>query len=149
MTSQHRTTILEVSGLTFSFENEQSPILKNLSFCVQEDETILALGPSGSGKSTLAYCLNNLYPGSVDGILEGSVYFRGRNTADFSPGEINQKIGLVMQDPDSQFCMLTVEEELAFVLENIRCPRSEMDERIQFALELVDRKSTRLNSSHH
>lgn len=138
MTSQHSTTILEVSGLTFSFENEQSPILKNLSFCLKEDETILALGPSGSGKSTLAYCLNNLYPGSVDGILKGSVYFRGRNTADFLPGEINQKIGLVMQDPDSQFCMLTVEEELAFVLENIRCPRSEMDERIQLALELVN-----------
>jgi energy-coupling factor transport system ATP-binding protein len=138
MKSPFKETILGVSGLSFSFENDQPPILKELSFSIQKDETVLILGPSGSGKSTLAYCLNTLYPGAVDGFMSGTVLFREKNTASFLPGEINQSIGLVMQDPDAQFCMLTVEDEIAFVLENIRIPREKMAQRIDWSLNLVN-----------
>lgn len=129
---------LEVSNLTFRFDPDQDPVLKNITFEMNKNENILVLGPSGSGKSTLAYCLNNLYPASVDGIMNGSINFKGRALTSFKPGEVNRKIGLVMQDPDSQFCMLTVEEEIAFVLENIQFPRLEMEERIDYVLGLVD-----------
>jgi energy-coupling factor transport system ATP-binding protein len=148
MKSQHKETILEVSRLSFSFETDQPPILKELSFSIKDDETVLVLGPSGSGKSTLAYCLNNLYPGAVDGIMSGTLHFRGRNSASFLPGEINQSIGLVMQDPDAQFCMLTVEDEIAFVLENISIPRAKMDQKIDLALELVNMQSLKTRMIH-
>lgn len=138
MIFQPKAPTLEVSNLTFRFDQEHAPTLKNISFEIKEDENILVIGPSGSGKSTLAYCLNNLYPSSVDGFLGGNIKFKGQDISSFAPGEINQKIGLVMQDPDSQFCMLTVEEELAFVLENIQFPRLKMSERIDYALDLVD-----------
>jgi energy-coupling factor transport system ATP-binding protein len=147
MSSQPKKTILTVSGLSFGFEIGCN-ILNDISFNLYEDETVLVLGPSGSGKSTLAYCLNNLYPSSVDGILEGSIQFRGRSTSSFIPGEINQKIGLVLQDPDAQFCMLTVEDELAFVLENIQTPRVQMAEKIDWALDLVDMRSMKQRMIH-
>jgi energy-coupling factor transport system ATP-binding protein len=138
MISQPSRPFFEVSNLTFRFDADQDPVLKNITFEINENENILVLGPSGSGKSTLAYCLNNLYPSSVDGIMNGSIKFRGSELSTFEAGKINQKIGLVMQDPDSQFCMLTVEEEMAFVLENIQFPRLEMEEKIDYALDLVD-----------
>ncbi|WLR56845.1 energy-coupling factor transporter ATPase [Mesobacillus subterraneus] len=138
MISQPSRPFLEVSNLSFRFEAGQDPVLKNITFEINENENILVLGPSGSGKSTLAYCLNNLYPSSVDGIMNGYINYKGRALSSFEPGEANRKIGFVMQDPDSQFCMLTAEEEVAFVLENIRFPRLEMEERIHYVLDLVD-----------
>lgn len=136
MSGQHKTPLLEVSNLNFKFEDDS--ILENISFNINENENIFILGPSGSGKSTLAYCLNNLYPDSIGGIKTGSIQYKGLEISSFAPGEINQKIGLVMQDPDSQFCMQTVEEELIFILENIRLPRTEFEQRIRNALGLVD-----------
>lgn len=147
MNSQPKEDLLTVSGLSFAFDTG-SKVLNGISFSMQKDETILLLGPSGSGKSTLAYCLNNIYPSSVDGIMEGTIQFGGRNTSSFGPGEINQKIGLVLQDPDAQFCMLTVEDELAFVLENIQTPRSHMAEKIHWALSLVDMLSMKERMIH-
>ncbi|RSD26141.1 ABC transporter ATP-binding protein [Mesobacillus subterraneus] len=138
MKFQRNELLLQVSDLLFRFDEDQEPVLKNISFEIHENEAILVLGSSGSGKSTLAYCLNNLYPSSVDGIQSGNILFQGRDVSSFQPGELNQRIGLVMQDPDAQFCMLTVEEELAFVLENMQTPRSEMEARIHSALEYVD-----------
>ncbi|MEW8972290.1 MAG: ATP-binding cassette domain-containing protein, partial [Mesobacillus sp.] len=138
MISQPSIPFIEVSDLTFRFDPDRKNVLKNITFEINDNENILVLGPSGSGKSTLAYCMNNLYPSSVDGLMTGAITYRGRALTSFKPGEINQKIGLVMQDPDAQFCMLTVEEEIAFVLENMHCPRIKMEEKIDFALDLVD-----------
>ncbi|WP_102263123.1 ABC transporter ATP-binding protein [Mesobacillus jeotgali] len=148
MISQPSLPLLEVSNLTFQFDSDQDHVLKDITFNINENENILVLGPSGSGKSTLAYCMNNLYPSSVDGIMSGSIKFNGRALPTFEPGKINQKIGLVMQDPDSQFCMLTVEEEIAFVLENIKFPSLEMKERIDYALDLVDMKHLKHSLIH-
>jgi energy-coupling factor transport system ATP-binding protein len=138
MTSQPSPPFIQVSNLTFRFDSDKENILKDISFDINNNENILVLGPSGSGKSTLAYCMNNLYPSSVDGLMSGVITYRGRTLTSFEPGEINRKIGLVMQDPDAQFCMLTVEEEIAFVLENMDCPRIKMEEKIDYALDLVD-----------
>lgn len=128
---------LEVIGLTFNYDENDSPILNNLSFLIKPNESILFLGPSGSGKSTLALVLNNLYPDAVDGILSGTVSFHGRKLEAYESGELNQKIGIVFQDPESQFCMVTVEEELAFGLENMNVAQQEMGAKIDKALEWV------------
>ena len=126
---------IEAEGLGFSYEDRD--IFTNVTFSIPKNQSLLLLGPSGSGKSTLAFCLNKLYPEAVDGVLKGSLSFEGKRLDDFIPGELNQKIGIVFQDPESQFCMLTVEEEVAFGLENFNIPRLEMEEKINRALELV------------
>ncbi|MFB3170398.1 energy-coupling factor transporter ATPase [Neobacillus sp. 179-C4.2 HS] len=126
---------IKANGLGFCYED--SNIFTGLTFSIEKNQSVLLLGPSGSGKSTLAYCLNKLYPEAVDGELKGSLTFEGQTLDDFKPGELNQKIGIVFQDPESQFCMLTVEEEVAFGLENFHVPRAEMEAKIDTALEMV------------
>jgi energy-coupling factor transport system ATP-binding protein len=137
---------IKADGLGFSYED--SDIFTNLTFSIEKNQSVLLLGPSGSGKSTLAYCLNKLYPEAVDGELKGSITFDGRNLEDFKPGELNQKIGIVFQDPESQFCMLTVEEEVAFGLENFNVPRAEMETKIDRALELVGLQAEKKTTIH-
>ena len=70
-------------------------------------------------------------------LLSGSVKLFGRDSLSFNPGEMNHRVATVFQDPDAQFCMQTVEEELAFTLENLNVKRDEMDGRIEEVLELT------------
>lgn len=138
---------IKADGLGFSYE--EVDIFTDLTFSIERNQSMLLLGPSGSGKSTLAFCLNKLYPEAVDGVLKGDLSFEGKKLDDFKPGELNQKIGIVFQDPESQFCMLTVEEEVAFGLENFHVPRAEMEAKIDRALELVglqDKKKTTIHT---
>ena len=71
-------------------------------------------------------------------------YFIGKKHDDYLPGEVNARIATVFQDPDSQFCMPTVEEEMAFTLENLNVPRADMEGRIAEALD-----ATRLTHLRH
>jgi energy-coupling factor transport system ATP-binding protein len=98
---------------------------------------LLVLGPSGCGKSTLGLCLNGGIPHFVEGSLEGRVRIGGLDTRQRSMAEMAQRVGVVFQDPEAQFCMLTLEDEVAFGLENLAIPRAEMDGRIDEALGWV------------
>ncbi|MBS4202196.1 ABC transporter ATP-binding protein [Bacillus sp. FJAT-49732] len=129
--------LLEVSHFSFSYAESETPILNDISFSMKTGETILLLGPSGSGKSSLALCINGLFPRSIDGISSGDIYFLGKKIEEYLPGEVNQYVGVVFQDPETQFCMMTVEDEIAFGLENINLPRAEMDERVKWAARLM------------
>ncbi len=72
------------------------------------------LGPSGSGKSTLTLCLDGLIPHLVNGDYSGEVVLAGLVVNDSPVHLLAQEAGLVFQDPDAQFCTLTVEDEIAF-----------------------------------
>jgi energy-coupling factor transporter ATP-binding protein EcfA2 len=127
--------IIEFTNVTFRFPEDDEPILKDVSFSINQGERIVLTGPSGCGKSTLLYLLNRLYPANCDGIVTGSITLFEKKHDDYLPGEVNARVASVFQDPDSQFCMPTVEEEMAFTLENLKVPRSEMEQRIAKALE--------------
>lgn len=129
--------LLYVDNFSFGYENSDKPLLNELHFSLRDHETTLLIGASGSGKSSLALCLNGLYPDTVEGISSGDIFHRGKNIQDYQKGELNQKIGIVFQDPESQFCMITVEDELAFTLENRKIAPSEMPERISEVLSAV------------
>ncbi|GLB58781.1 ABC transporter ATP-binding protein [Cytobacillus sp. NCCP-133] len=137
MASLRNQSLIKCEHLTFRHEDEQKPVFKSIDFTLYPGEAILLLGPSGCGKSTLAFCLNKLYPEAVDGELEGTVSYKGKMLEEFRPGEINKHIGIVFQDPESQFCMTTVEDELAFGLENMKTPPEEIGCKIDEALKLV------------
>lgn len=111
--------------------------MKDLTFSIHQQETILIIGPSGSGKSSLSLCLNGLYPEAVEGWATGEILYNGTPLNHFKKGEINKEIGVVFQDPESQFCMVTVENELAFTLENLKTPREEMTGKIDDMLSAV------------
>jgi energy-coupling factor transport system ATP-binding protein len=137
---------IKAERLEFSYEDRN--IFTDLTFSIDKNQSVLLLGPSGSGKSTLAFCLNKLYPEAVDGVLKGSISFGGQSLEAFKAGELNQKIGIVFQDPESQFCMLTVEEEVAFGLENFHIPREQMESKIDRALALVGLQAEKKTTIH-
>lgn len=129
--------MIHVNKLSLWFEGHEQPVINKLSFHIKAGETMLLLGPSGSGKSTLTCCLNGIYPRELDGRMEGKVHIFDKNVQATKPGEISEHVGVVFQDPESQFCMLTVEDEIAFGLENINTPREEITAKIDEALRLV------------
>ncbi|MEK4484211.1 ABC transporter ATP-binding protein [Psychrobacillus sp. FSL H8-0484] len=130
--------VIQFEQVSFRYPDEEKWILEDFSFSVQRGERVVITGPSGCGKTTLLYLCNRLYPDNCDGVLSGSVKLFGQDSLTFVPGEINHRVATVFQDPDAQFCMQTVEEELAFTLENLHIPRVEMDKRICEVLALTD-----------
>ncbi|MCM3745546.1 ATP-binding cassette domain-containing protein [Sporosarcina luteola] len=129
--------VIRFDNVSFRYPDEEEWILEDLSFSVVSGERVVITGPSGSGKTTLLYLCNRLYPENCDGIVKGSVTLFDKESQCYSPGEVNHRIATVFQDPDAQFCMMTVEEELAFTLENLNVEREEMVGRIQAVLELT------------
>lgn len=131
--------LLSIDRLTFSYEEDEKPIFKDLTFQLQKGERALLLGPSGCGKSSLALCINGLYPEACDAVQTGRISLFQKNIEDFQASEKpSLHIGVVFQDPDQQFCMLTVEDEIAFGLENLQMPKEEMKERIDDVLVKLD-----------
>ncbi len=115
---------LGCDGLSVRFYSQERPVLHHLHLHIQQGEKVLILGPSGSGKSTLLSVLAGIIPEHVEAEVEGDVY---RQPA----------CGVMFQDPDSQFCMLRVDEEIAFSLENRSVPREQMEPLIDRAMEQV------------
>ena len=128
---------IEVRDLSVKYPLRRRPALKGVSFDVAQGETLLILGPSGGGKSTLALTLNGLIPHNIEADVSGSVRVLGMEAFSTPPGMLSKHVGVVFQDPEAQFCTLTVADEVAFGLENLGVPRSEMDGRIRRALSMV------------
>jgi energy-coupling factor transport system ATP-binding protein len=117
--------ITSVNKLRLKFPDEKGLLFKDLTLSFKKGEKVLLLGPSGCGKSTLIQVLSGLIPYSID------IPIKSENI------QIPNSWGFVFQDPDSQFCMPFVDEEIAFVLENLQVPREEMPERINELLDMV------------
>ncbi|HLA81949.1 MAG TPA: ABC transporter ATP-binding protein, partial [Thermoleophilia bacterium] len=128
---------MTATGLGFTYPTRIKPALEGLTFAVSSGETVLVLGPSGSGKSTLTLCLDGLIPHLVEGDYEGAVAVAGLVVADNPVHVLAQETGLVFQDPDAQFCTLTVEEEIAFGLENLKRTPEDIERAIDRALDDV------------
>lgn len=109
--------ILSIKNLTFSYPKSSAAALDGVSFCVSKGDFILLCGQSGSGKSTLLRLLKPQL--SPAGDLTGEVLFNGRHLKNLSQRESAQKIGFVMQNPDSQIVTDKVYHELAFAMENL------------------------------
>jgi energy-coupling factor transporter ATP-binding protein EcfA2 len=123
--------------LSFAYATRIKPALVDLSFGVNPGETLLVLGPSGSGKSTLTLCLDGLIPHLVEGYYSGQAVVAGLVVGDSPVHVLAQETGLVFQDPDAQFCTLTVEDEIAFGLENLCRAPEEIEGAIDRSLDSV------------
>ncbi len=119
--------LIRLSGVSVTYPGSATQALSNVDFSLEPHQAVLVIGPSGSGKSTLAMVVAGLIPQSVEASVVGQI----ERSAELNhPGAI----GFVFQDPESQFCQLTVGQEVAFGLENIATDPQLMDQKIGRAL---------------
>jgi energy-coupling factor transport system ATP-binding protein len=132
--------VVEVSGLHFRYPRSSKPALDGISLSIEKGELVGIVGPSGSGKSTFLLALNGIIPHSIRGEFSGDVIIRNPQTGEeFRTHEtpvskLSTVVGLVFQNPESQLFNMTVEDEVAFALENLGLPREEIEERVEWAL---------------
>ncbi|MDN5320588.1 MAG: energy-coupling factor transport system ATP-binding protein [Thermococcaceae archaeon] len=129
--------MIRVEELSFKYAGAKEYSLRDISFRVKKGEFLGVLGASGSGKSTLCLTFNGIIPHSIRGDFEGNVFVKGYNTREASVAELSKIVGLVLQNPDSQLFNMTVEEEVAFALENLGLDVEEIKRRIHWALKIT------------
>ena len=127
------TNIIEVKDLKYKYnEADTTYTLNGVSFHVKQGEWLSIIGHNGSGKSTTVRL--------IDGLLEaesGDIIIDGDKLTVDNVWEKRRQIGMVFQNPDNQFVGATVEDDVAFGLENQGVPLEEMRERVKQALDLV------------
>ena len=125
--------IIEVRNLKYKYDSEsENYTLNDVSFQVKKGEWLSIVGHNGSGKSTTVRL--------IDGLLEaesGDIIISGDKLTAENVWEKRRQIGMVFQNPDNQFVGATVEDDVAFGLENQGLDYELMVERVQQALELV------------
>ena len=138
---------IDVKHLTFKYDvNQEHNTLDDLSFHVKRGEWLSIIGHNGSGKSTTVRLLAGLLAAE-----SGQIFIEGDLLTEDNVWDIRHKIGMVFQNPDNQFVGATVEDDVAFGLENKDIPLDEMKERVAKALDLVgmsefaDREPSRLS----
>jgi energy-coupling factor transport system ATP-binding protein len=130
--------MIHFEHLTYTYPGAAEPALKDVSLQLPEGELILVIGPSGSGKSTLLRCINGLVPHFSGGALAGNVRVEGLDPVAATPKVLSRHVGFVFQDPEAQFVMDRVEDEIAFALENAALSPQEMRVRVEETLDLLD-----------
>ena len=139
--------IIELKNVSFRYDKTGEEYqIDTVSFHVKQGEWLSIVGHNGSGKSTVVRL--------IDGLLEaesGEIYIDGKKLTRETIWEIRSKIGIVFQNPDNQFVGATVEDDVAFGLENQGIPRGEMLQRVEKAIDQVgmlkfkDREPSRLS----
>ncbi len=126
--------IVQLNNISFSYSEEDlRPALNDVSLSINRGEWIAVIGPNGSGKSTLAKTINGLIEADA-----GEVIIGGTKLTEESVWDVRRKVGMVFQNPDNQFVGSTVQDDVAFGLENIGVPREEMLERVAKAVKVVN-----------
>ena len=126
-------SVVDVKNLSFRYkENQEYYDVKDITFHVKRGEWLSIVGHNGSGKSTTVRL--------IDGLLEaesGEIVIDGQRLTEENVWNIRRQIGMVFQNPDNQFVGATVEDDVAFGLENQGLSRQEMKKRVEEALDLV------------
>ena len=131
-------TSLVLENLTFRYRDRKTTAIRNISFSATPGEILLIAGASGCGKTTLIRCINGLIPRSYKGELSGCILLNGHETTTWSLAKISQTVGTVLQDPERQILGSKVLHEVAFGLENLNMPRSEIITRVDEALNYLN-----------
>lgn len=121
------------------FEREEHDLL-GINLNIKKGEFVGLVGPTSSGKTALCYSIMGVIPHLSRGkVKEGDVIVDGLNTQEHTIGELSSRVGIILQAPKSQLtgAGLTIEEEVAFGLENHGVPRKEMREKIDDVLKRV------------
>ncbi|MDT4926777.1 MAG: energy-coupling factor transport system ATP-binding protein [Pseudonocardiales bacterium] len=140
--------MIEFDRVTITYAGAPAPVLRDVNLRIDEGELCLVVGRTGSGKSTLLGAINGLVPHFTGGTLVGAVRVNGRSTAEHPPRELADLVGVVGQDPLATFVTDTVEEELAYGMEQLAVPPAVMRKRVEETLDLLGLADLRHRALH-
>ncbi|MHB1138553.1 MAG: ABC transporter ATP-binding protein [Microthrixaceae bacterium] len=123
--------------VSITYPDATGPTVRDVDLRIEEGELCLVVGRTGVGKSTLLGAINGLVPHFTGGRLEGRVTVDGRDTATSPPRELADVVGVVGQDPLAGFVTDTVEEELAYAMEQLAIAPDVMRKRVEETLDLL------------
>ena len=133
--------MLKLRNLTFTYKHADTPALRNVNLEIEPGKLVLIQGSTGSGKSTLLKVINGLAPHFTGGKLSGTVEISGRDVTRSQPHDVAELVAYVNQQPESAFATDTVQEELAFSLEQLGWPPERMTKRIASLSKAFELKS--------
>ncbi|WP_196600551.1 energy-coupling factor ABC transporter ATP-binding protein [Pectinatus frisingensis] len=126
-----------IKDLSWKYEQADKFLFEKLNLNIKENIFLGIIGSNESGKTTLVSCIKGIIPNIEVGIYKGEVRVFNEPVKDMNTKTIAQKVGMVFSDPDAQFTTMSVEEEIAFSLENIGVPVPEISKRIKWVCELT------------
>lgn len=130
--------MIDFDRVSYTYPGASRPALHNITLTLPVGEVVVVAGPSGAGKSTLLRCINGLVPHFSGGTLTGNVRVMGLDPVVETPQVMSRHVGFVFQDPEAQFVLDRVEDEIAFALENAAMSPQEMRVRVEETLDLLD-----------
>jgi energy-coupling factor transport system ATP-binding protein len=130
--------MLKINQLHFQYPTETTTVLNIPNLHIPKASFSLVIGPSGGGKSTLLRLTNGLVPHFTGGSLTGKILVNGLDPIHSGPHVMSRHVGFVFQEPENQFVVDVVEDEIAFSLENSGIPRPQMKERINTVLSQLN-----------
>ncbi|MEH7437919.1 energy-coupling factor ABC transporter ATP-binding protein [Neobacillus drentensis] len=137
-------SIVSLKEVSFQYEGQERYALNNVTFDIYEGEWLAIVGHNGSGKSTMAKLLNGLqFP------QKGEITVCGIGLNEETIWDVRKKLGMVFQNPDNQFVGTTVQDDVAFGLENHGIPRDEMVQRVEDSLKKVKMDKFLYQEPHH
>ncbi len=135
-------TIAVLDKVSYLYPRSVEPVLSDVSLEIRKGEFLGLIGPTGAGKTTLCQTLNGIVPQFYGGRFFGAVTVAGLDTLEHPISALARHVGAVFQDPETQLIATSVENEIAFALENVSVPRDEILARIPRALAAVRLEGT-------
>jgi energy-coupling factor transport system ATP-binding protein len=129
--------IARLDKVSYSYPESSHLVLKNISLEIRKGEFLGIIGPTGAGKTTLCLTLNGIVPQFYGGRFFGYATVAGLDTLSQPVSTLARYVGAVFEDPETQLLATSIENEIAFTLENLRVPREEIIARIPRVLAAV------------
>ena len=129
--------MIELDRVSVTFDGASQPALRDVTLSIDEGELVLVVGRTGSGKSTLLGTMTGHVPHFTGGTLAGHVRIQGRDTREHRPRDLADLVGVVGQDPLAGFVTDSVEEELAYGMEQLGLSGSTMRKRVEETLDVL------------
>ncbi len=129
--------MIKISDVSFGYSGTENQVFRRANLQIGSGEFVLVCGPTGSGKSTFLKIFNGLAPHFTAGTLSGTIQIDGQDITGRQPHELAGLVGYVNQQPEGSFVADTVEDEIAYSLEQLGFAPSEMRKRVEHFANLL------------